>query len=97
MTEQPIDILQLRQVQAIVDAAVNKALAKAGLITPYISLKEAEKMYGRGTVARWADERLITIIKDGTRTSKCRINRAEIELVASMSNRASWYEHHEDE
>ncbi|WP_298032101.1 hypothetical protein [uncultured Alistipes sp.] len=44
---------------------------------------------------RWADEKLIEIIKDGTGTSKCRVLRERIELVASMSNRASWYENHE--
>ena len=37
----------------------------------------------------------IEIIKDGTRNSKCRVLAERIELVASQSNRASWFDNHE--
>ncbi len=77
------------------DVVIEKFAVKHGLIKPYLSLNEAYKMYGRRTVERWIAEGLIEIQKDGTRTSKCRILREQIELVASQSNRASWYEHHE--
>ena len=92
--DKSIDILQLKQLQAIIEVAVNKALLNSKSLTPYLSLNQAYRMYGRKTVDRWAAEKLITVIKDGTGTSKCRIKREEIELVAATSNRASWFEHH---
>lgn len=61
----------------------------------YYSLTECYEKFGRGTVDRWADEGLIEIIKYGIRKSKCRILSADIELVASQSNRASWFDNHE--
>ncbi len=91
----PLDRLQLLQIQAAYDAGYAKALAKYGELKPYISLKEAYRMYGQGTVERWADEGLITKIKDGTGSSRVRIDRQQIELVAGESNRCSWFEHHE--
>lgn len=81
----------LFQLQASYEAGFKKCAETLGLIKPYISLREAQKIYGRSTVDRWISEGLIHVIKDGTTTSKCRIRREEIELVASMSNRASWY------
>ena len=83
------------QLRAIMEVGYHKCAEELGLIKPYMSQKDAHDRYGRKTVERWAAEGLITIIKDGTRQSKCRIKREEIELVAAMSNRASWYEHHE--
>lgn len=94
MDYKPIDILQLKQLQAIIEVAVNKVVVECELKKPYLSLNQAYKRYGRKTVDRWAAEKMITIIKDGTGTSKCRIKRDEIELVAAMSNRDSWFEHH---
>ena len=95
MEQQPIDRLQLKQIQAAYEAGFRRCAEELGKRKPYMSLNQAYKMYGRKTVNRWADEGLIDIMKDGTSTSKCRISRKDIELVASMSNRASWYEHHE--
>lgn len=92
---EPIDRLQLMQFRAIMEVGYHKCAVECGLMTAYISLRLAFKMYGRKTVLRWADEKLITVIKDGTGTSKCRIKRDEIELIAAASNRASWYEHYE--
>lgn len=95
MSDQPISRLHLMQIRAAYEAGFSKCAETMGLIKPYISLNQAYKTYGRNTVDRWASEKLITIIKDGTGTSKCRIKRDEIELIASMSNRTSWYEHYE--
>lgn len=93
--DRPIDLVQLKQMQAIIEVACGKIAATAGLITPYISQKEAHDKYGRRTVERWADAGLIDIIKDGPGKSRCRILREQIELIAAMSNRESWFEHHE--
>ncbi len=95
MEHQPIDRLQLKQLEALMDVVVGKFAVECKLRKPYMSLNQAYKMYGRKTVDRWIEEGLIDIMKDGTNTSKCRILRERIELVAAMSNRASWYEHHE--
>lgn len=54
-------------------------------------LPEIRPWYGRSVAA----EGLIEIIKDGTRNSKCRVLAERIELVASQSNRASWFDNHE--
>lgn len=81
----------LFQLQASYEAGFRKCAETLGLLKPYLSLREAQKTYGRSTVDRWISEGLVHVIKDGTNTSKCRIRREEIELVASMSNRASWY------
>lgn len=95
MDYQPIDRLQLKQIQAAYEAGFARCMETLGELKPYISLNQAYKMYGRKTVARWISEGLIEIQKDGTGTSKCRVSRKDIELVASRSNRISWYEHHE--
>ena len=94
MDYKPIDILQLKQMQAIIEVAVSKIAVDCGLRKPYLSLNQAYKKYGRKTVNRWIAEKRITVIRDGTGTSKCRIKREEIELVAATSNRDSWFEHH---
>lgn len=87
----------LLQMQLSYEAGFRKCAETLGLLKPYISRNEAYKLYGRATVDRWINERLIHVIKDGTNSSKCRIKREEIELVAGMSNRASWYANLPDE
>ena len=91
----PIDITHLKQLDAVIDAALERFAVKYDLIKPYLSMNEAYKKYGRGTVDRWIAEGLINPIKDGTGTSKRRIERKQIELLAAMSNRSSWFENHE--
>lgn len=91
-----LDRAQVKQLLAIMRVGYRQCAEDLGLLKPYISLNQAYKTYGRKTVDRWADEKLISIIKDGTGTSKCRIKREEIELVAATSNRASWYDNHEE-
>ena len=95
MNQQPIDRLQLKQLEAVMDVVVSRFAVECGLLKPYLTITQAYKRYGRGTVDRWAAEGLIEIIKDGTRNSKCRIKRFQIELVAATQNRASWFDNHE--
>lgn len=92
-----IDRMQLMQLRAVMEVGYRKCAAECGLIKPYISQKEAFDKYGRGTVERWIDEGLITVIKDGPGRCKCRIKRDEIELVAATSNRESWFDNHSDD
>lgn len=91
----PIDRLHLLQIQASYEAGFYRCAETLGLLKPYLSLNQCYKRWGRKTVERWAAEGLISIEKDGTKNSRCRVSRERVELVASMSNRASWYGHNE--
>ena len=85
MNHEPLDRLHLQQIAAAYAAGYRMAY----------TLTQCYRKFGRGTVDRWAAEGLIEIIKDGTRNSKCRVLAERIELVASQSNRASWFDKHE--
>ena len=80
------------QLRAAYECGYRKCAEQLGHLKPYISLNEAYRTYGRATVDRWVKEGLVEIIKDGTNSSKCRIHRETIEIVASMSNRESWWD-----
>lgn len=76
---------------ALIDAAeigAKRALEQAGLIKPYLKLREAQRLYGESIVNRWIKEGLIKTIKDGNRTASVRISRTQIEAVAMASNRS---------
>lgn len=85
----PTHILQTMLSEAA-EMGANTALAKAGLITPYISKSQAYKMYGESVVDRWIKAGLINPKKDGNHSSKWRISRQEIEAVAKANNRPSY-------
>jgi len=79
---------------ALIDAAelgAKKALEQAGLIKPYLKLREANRMYGESIVRRWIQNGLVKVIKDGERNASVRISRIEIESVAKTANRASYF------
>ena len=79
---------------ALIDAAeigAKKALEQAGLMKPYIKLREAQRLYGEAIVKRWINEGLINTIKDGQRNSSVRIDRIQIEAVAKTSNRSEFF------
>lgn len=95
MYHEPLDRLHLNQIAAAYAAGYRKARMDMGVEPQYYTLTQCYRRFGRGTVDRWAAEGLIDIIKDGTKNSKCRVLRERIELVASQSNRASWFENHE--
>lgn len=81
------------QIRSAYSAGYTKCLEEFGKVKPYLSLKQAFDLYGRGTVERWIDEGLVDVVKDGVKNSKCRINREQIELVANAGNRSSWFVH----
>ena len=84
---------EIEYINALIDACelgATKALAKVGSIKPYLKLREAQRIYGSAIVNRWAEEGLITLIKDGDRNASVRIDRMEIEAVAKTSNRSSY-------
>jgi len=59
-------------------------------IKPYMSKREAHRLYGRAIVDRWIKEGLIKEIKDGENSSTVRIDRIQIDIVAKSSNRSSF-------
>ena len=59
-------------------------------LKPYISKREAHRLYGRAIVDRWIKEGLIKEIKDGDNSSTVRIDRIQIEIIAKSSNRSSF-------
>jgi hypothetical protein len=78
---------------ALIDAAevgAKKALVEAGRLTPFLKLKESQKMYGASVVNRWIKEGLITTIKDGSHNASVRIDRIQIETIAKTCNRATY-------
>ena len=72
------------------ELAVLKYAAQRGDIKPFISLREAQRRYGTGTINRWIEEGLINIRKDGINTSKIRIDIVELEATAKASNRSTY-------
>ena len=95
MNHEPLDRLHLQKIAAAYAAGYRMARAELADDAKYYTLTQCYRKFGRGTVDRWAAEGLIEIIKDGTRNSKCRVLAERIELVASQSNRASWFDKHE--
>lgn len=76
--------------QDAAELGANAALSKAGVLKPYLSKEEANRMYGRVNVDRWIAKGHIEAIKDGNNTSKCRIDRVQIEAIAKTANRHSY-------
>lgn len=95
MIELTLTAIELRRLMTeSMDLGAKRTLVELGLISPYLTKSQAYKIYGRAQVDRWIENGLITLIKDGTNTSKYRISRIDLELVSKTSNRTSWYTHH---
>lgn len=78
---------------ALIDAAevgATKALTEAGILKPFLKLREAQRLYGEAVVNRWIKEDLIKLIKDGNRNSSVRIDRIELLTVAKTCNRSTY-------
>lgn len=84
---QDIDPEMIVLIQRITEAACIKTRIEDGVIKPYMSLTEAEEMYGADPVAAWRKAGLIKCEKDGDRNSKIRIDRYKIAVIAASSHR----------
>lgn len=85
---------RLELVNIMADAfaiGAQKVLIETMQLKPYVSKSEAYKLYGRRLVDRWLKEGLIKQIKDGDSNHSIRIDRLQLESVASASNRISFY------
>jgi hypothetical protein len=92
-----IDHEKRKLLEDLSEITVKRVLIELGQLKPYLSLRQAYKMYGEGNVERWRREGLVEVVKDGDKNSKIRIDRIQIECVAKSSNRASYYEHNVSE
>ena len=75
-----IDIAKLSSMQTLIEM---------NLIKSEISLREAQRKYGKGVVNRWHEEGLIKFIQDGP-GRRIRIYRVQIEAVSKASNRGTY-------
>lgn len=81
----------IKSLEAAAQVATVQALVSTGHIKPFVSLREAYRLCGEGTVNRWLKEGVIKKIKDGEGNSKVRISRVQLEAAAQTQNRAEWY------
>lgn len=81
------DVEVINLMTCIAELAVEKYATKHGDLRPYLSVREAGRMYGPAVIKRWHKEGLITFIKDGNNTASIRIDRIQLEAVAKSSNR----------
>lgn len=72
------------------EVATIKTLVSLGHLSPTLSKREAYRTYGEGVVKRWIAEGLIKVHKDGNNTSKCRLDRVELETLARSNNRLTY-------
>ena len=66
------------------------ALVATGVIKPYLKKAEAFRKFGRYRVEQWIESGVITIRKDGSRSAAWRIDRLEIEALASAEKLRRW-------
>jgi len=58
-------------------------LIRTGMLKPYLKKNEAFRKFGRIRVEQWINSGMITIRKDGNHSAAWRIDRIEIEALAS--------------
>ena len=92
-----MQVLELRNL--LIDAA-KVAVLQAGIsdakIPAHYTLRQAHKIYGRATIERWINLKLVKKIQDGPSTP-CRLARVELEAAAAASNRLAFFKHKEQE
>jgi len=72
----------------VAEIAVTNVLGRLGVIKPYMSRQEANRVYGRSNVDRWLSAKLITKRQKGT-GNQWRLNRAELEAAAASEIKIS--------
>ena len=85
--QQAMEITRSFFMNALKEAAsygASKALEDAGLLKPYVSMNQANKIHGKGTVKKMIDKGLIHPIKEGVKTSTIKIDRKELNAAAMV-------------
>jgi len=65
-------------------------LVRTGALKPYLKKNEAFRKFGRARVEHWIESGMITIRKDGDHSAAWRIDRLEIEAIASAEKIRQW-------
>ncbi len=58
-----------------------------GEASPFVSKKEAYRLFKRSNVDRWIAGGLIAVCKDGDNSSTCRLDREQLEILAGADHR----------
>lgn len=86
-----IDLFELKNLLSdAAEVATVKTLIEVGKLSPFLSKREAYRLYGAGLVKRWIEEGLIKVNKDGNNTAKCRLSRVELEELSKANNRITY-------
>lgn len=72
------------------DYAVRQYRIEKGEERPFLSQREAYRIFGEGLVKRWVREGLIKRRKDGEGTSTVRYDRLELEVLSKSNNRLTY-------
>lgn len=87
MNQMEISIPHLRVMFAeAAELGATCALAKAGIIKPFLKKAEAYRMYGRKTVEGWMKAGLIAAKRDGDHSTSYRLDRLQLEVLAKSNN-----------
>lgn len=68
------------------EIAVNKALAKLGLIKDEISQREAYRLFGEAKVRSWLNKGWVKRVKTGAGNSKSTYSKIELETIQNLEN-----------
>ena len=85
----------LKALRDVADITLKQYRIEKGEEKPFISQREAYRLFGTGVVKRWVQEGLIKRKKDGGATSTVRYDRMELELLAKSSNRITYIDSEE--
>jgi hypothetical protein len=72
-------------IQEAAEIGALHALARTGQVKPFLKKNEAYRRFGRYKVERWIEDGLVSIRKDGDHSAAWRIDRLEIEAIASAA------------
>jgi len=81
------DYQVLKLLSKAFEIGYTKAVVDYGDLKPQMSKNEAYQRYGRKTVDRWINEGLIKLVQDGKNSSRMRLDRIQLEIIAATSNR----------
>lgn len=88
--------LEEKHLREIIISAVEIGIMKGTMlkesVKPFVSQREAFRLYGKRAVQRWIKEGLIAEIKDGEDNSKIRIERLQLAKIACACNRDNYKE-----
>lgn len=78
------EIIEL--IQKAYEDGAERILAKTGKKRDFMYQNEAFRIYGRGTVEKWRDAKLIRVFKDGEDNTRVRIPIEDLHRVSMSSN-----------